>query len=375
MLHIDIPTHADLRSLLEARHPASLSLYLRTTPITQDIDAARIEMKNLARTGIEQLREGSIHKKELLAIEEAIDDLIEDDEFWRFQANSLAVYATPERVLSFRLPNALVPMVEAGDRFYVKPLLRAITVSQSAFVLALAQNAVRLVEVSADMPAFTVTVPDLPTDAASTVRKASILGRQASGRLQGSEGQKVHLRKYARMIDQALRDVLHGRETPLILASTQPMDGIYRSVNTYAHLVAETMEGNPDKITDAELAQSARDVLDRQHKAELQRLAEEFAQRSKQGRTTTDVAQAARAAVFGAVSVLWVDIDAVVGGTLNEEDGSVTFAEDGGGSASHLGVVDQIAAHAWLSGARVLGERRADIPGGGSLAAILRYPA
>lgn len=60
----------------------------------------------------------------------------------------------------------------------------------------------------------------------------------------------------------------------------------------------------------------------------------------------------------------------VLPGTVGE-DGEVTLAS--GPSASSYGVVDEIAGRALLNGARVLGVRREDIPGGGSLAAILRY--
>jgi hypothetical protein len=37
-------------------------------------------------------------------------------------------------------------------------------------------------------------------------------------------------------------------------------------------------------------------------------------------------------------------------------------------------VVDEIARRAWLAGGRVLAVRRDEIPGEGSVAAILRYP-
>lgn len=74
-----------------------------------------------------------------------------------------------------------------------------------------------------------------------------------------------------------------------------------------------------------------------------------------------------RAATFGAIGTLVVDIDDEETGTVNE-DGSINI-----GDGSH-GLLDQIAALALATGARVLGERRKDIPGGGSFAAILRYP-
>jgi len=369
MLYVDIPTRADVQRLGAVRAAACVSIYLPTTPLTQDAQADRIALKNLAGSAIEQLRTLGTHKAEVVAIEEALADLVDDDEFWRFQARSLAVLATAAETLTFRLPNTLQAVSLAGERFFIKPLLRALTVSQSAYVLALAQGAVRLVEVSGDLPTVTVKVEGLPSDVASAVGKASIQDRSQAGRIQGTEGQKVRMRQYARLVDQALRGLLAGSETPLILAAAQPLDAIFRSVCSYPHLVAESIEGNPEKTPDEDLGQASRALLDRFHRAELSDLRSLFDARGAQGRTTTDIAQAAKAATFGAVATLLVDIDDVVPGNI-DDDGRVSF--DAASQSSH-GVVDQIAARALASGARVLGLRRADIPGGGSLAAILRY--
>ena len=371
MLHVDIPSRSDIERLVAVRAPACVSIYLQTTPLTQQAQGDRIELKNLGRDALDQLRALGADRRSVASIEEAVDDLVDDDEFWRFQANSLAVLLTPETARTFRLPNRLEPLVEVSDRFHIKPLLRSITVSQSAFVLALAQGSVRVVEVSADMPAVAVKVDGLPSDVASAVGKASILDRSPSRRIQGSEGQKVRLRQYARQVDHALRDLLGGRETPLILAATAPLDSIYRAVNTYPHLVDEGISGNPEARSDADLAQAARGILDGLFRAELESLHRLFETRTVQGRTTTDIAHAARAAAWGAVAVLLVDIDETVPGLVDDE-GRVEFGE--AGSARTYGVVDEIAARSLLAGARVLGVRRGDIPGGGSLAAILRYP-
>lgn len=52
-------------------------------------------------------------------------------------------------------------------------------------------------------------------------------------------------------------------------------------------------------------------------------------------------------------------------------DGAVTFSESA--NAMNYGVVDEIASRVIRSGGRILGVHKADIPGGKSLAAILRY--
>ncbi|MCZ7631281.1 MAG: hypothetical protein M5U19_20515 [Microthrixaceae bacterium] len=45
-----------------------------------------------------------------------VDD---DDEFWIDQADSLAIFASPDRFTTHRLPNHLTAMVEVSDRFHI----------------------------------------------------------------------------------------------------------------------------------------------------------------------------------------------------------------------------------------------------------------
>jgi hypothetical protein len=368
MLHVDIPTRADLESLIHDRGPVRVSLYLPTTPLTQQAQADRVAFRNLAGEALAQLADHD--KREVRALEELLLDLVDDDDFWDTQANGLAVFATPAGLRSFRLPTRLTSLAEVSDRFHIKPLLRVMTVPQSAFVLALTADSVRVIEVFPDMPAHAVKVEGMPKDAASAAGRASIKERSPSGRIQGAEGMKVRLGQYARKVDQALREFLAGRDLPLILVATEPLLSIYRLVQSYPHLAATAVTTNPDAMSDGELAASARAVLDELFREELDGIRGLFEQRKGEHRTTTDVAQAARAATYGAVQKLLVDIDEVLPGTV-AEDGEITLAA--GPSAASYGVVDEIAGRALLTGARVLGVRREDIPGGGSLAAILRY--
>jgi len=371
VLHTDIPTRSDIESLLTARTPGSVSIYLPTTPVSIDIGASRIELKNLAGTAIDQLRAVDFEKREVAAIADNLDDLIDDDAFWLHQAHSLAIFATPTGVRTYRLPNRINALVEVSDRFHVKPLLRAVSFPQAAFVLALAQGSVRLVAISADLPSQDVAVEGLPADVASAVGKSSITDRSASGRLQGAEGQKLRMTQYARQIDQAIRPVLTGSDLPLILAATDPLDAIYRSVNSYPRLAATAIVGNPEGRSAADLATAGRTVLDALYAADLVAVRERFEALRSQGRSATDIVDAARAATYGAVDTLLVDIDAVVPGQVDETTGAVTF--DDGDDAIDYGIVDEIARRAYLSGARVLGVRAEDIPGSGPVAAILRY--
>jgi Bacterial archaeo-eukaryotic release factor family 11 len=369
-LHTDIPPRSEVERLLTVRAPGCISIYLPTSVITQDAQADRIELKNLAASAIRQLDASGAAPTLIAGVRDGLGDLVDDDDFWAVQARSLAVFAAADWVRTYRLPNRLSSVVEVADRFYLTPLLRAVTFPQAAFVLALAAGSVRLVEVTPEGPPYTVDVPGMPTDAASSVGKSSITERSPIRRIQGSEGQKIRLSQFARKVEQAVRGVLSGLELPLILAASEPLDSIYRSLNSYPHLVERGIRGNPEGMPDERLAAAARPVLDEVYAAELSAVRDLFELRFQQGRASTDVATVARAANHGAIDTLFADIDVKLPGFIDDDTGAIEFAQD---DAASYGIVDEIARQVLLSGGRVLAVRAADVPHGGPVAAILRY--
>jgi len=371
MLHIDLPTRDEIARLARTRADACLSIYLRTTPVTQETQASRIEFGNLLREAERQLAEAAFDKRRLAKLMEPLRDLVDDDEFWKYQANSLAVFATPDRTRTYRLANDLTSMVQVADRFHLKPLLRARTFDHGAYVLALSENAVSLVRMHAGLPPEKVKVPDLPASAAAAAGKSTLNDRTFSGRIHASEGQNVRFQQYVRKVDAALRPVLAGQDLPLVLAATGRLADIFRQMNGYPHLLDGGIVESPDRLGEQELAEKARPVLDAAYAAEIGELRALYAERAGSGRATSDISSAARAATFGAVDTLLVNIDSVVPGFVDDETGAVTFVEVD--DAAAYGVVDEIAARALGQGARVLGVRKEDLPEGEELAAILRY--
>ena len=371
MLHLDVPTHAELTWLLDARSAASVSIYLPTTPITVDVGASRIELKNLATAARARLDQAGTAAGDVARIAEALDDLIDDDDFWAYQAHSLAIFATPGSLVTFRVANRLSSRVEVSDRFFVKPLLRAATFPPAAYVLALAQGSARLFEVAPDVPVDELRVDGMPRDAASAVGRSSIGDRSPSGRIQGSEGQKVRLAQYARAVDLAIRPIVAGGDLPLILAATEPLASIFRGVTSAPGLLADGIPGNPEGRAATELASAARSIIDGHHLAALASVLDRYAELVPAGRAAADLATVARAATHGAVDTLLVDIDADVPGAIDPETG--VASQDAAASGSAHGITDELVRHTWAAGGRVLAVRAEDIPDGRPFAAILRY--
>ena len=391
MVHIDIPTVEEFKALAQIKGESCVSLYLPTSPLVENIRANRIAFRDIAREALAQLREAGADKRKIAVFEERFEHLaglehdVQDedkirklqrakpdpfDTFWHYQANGLAVLSTPGLMRMFRLPNPPKPLAEVADRLHLTPLIRAMTSPHDIFVLALAEESVRLVHVFANFPPVRLQIPDLPRNAEEATRRPSFHVRAPRRRLQNLEGEKVLLHKYVSKVGQVVHSALAGLNVPLVLAADEPIASLFRSLNAYPKLVDEMIEGNPDQTTDAELEDAAIPILDRLYSRELKAAIALYDQ-LKPRRATTDVSYAAHAATAGAIDQLLVDLDAVVPGLVSDIDGSVIYSASD--DAETYSVVDEVARRALCTGARVLGARSEELPDRAPLAAILRY--
>lgn len=369
MLHNDIPTLAQVEALANAQGGWRVSLYLTSGVTAQEAEIARIALKDETKAAVTELEAAGVTAREVAAIREHLDDIIDDAAFWAAQSRSLAVFVDAERAVTFRLPNRLTPHVAVADRYLVKPLLRALSFPQAAHVLTLSQTDIRLLAITPDDKPRRVDASDLPEDFEAAVRHHFHAGQTVAGRMQGEEGEKTRLRQFARIVDRGVRAAIGGSQLPVILAASEPLDGIFRSVSTLPQLAEQGIPGNPESHTDAQLGDAAREILDGLYAAELTNIAAAVSANSSAGKSATDLSELAHAAAFGAIDTLVVDMDATHPGSVNDATGDVTFAD---GDAA-LGVVDDIVRLALASGARVIAVRAGEVPGGGEAAAILRY--
>ena len=78
---------SDIVALATFLGEGCVSIYLRTTPVTPQSQGDRIELKNLASLAAEQLQAAGTDKRSCAAIAEQLDDLVDDNEFWRFKSD------------------------------------------------------------------------------------------------------------------------------------------------------------------------------------------------------------------------------------------------------------------------------------------------
>lgn len=383
---IDLLASHDVARLVGHEGEPCVSLYVPTHRHAPGTDQDQVRFRNLAADARSQLADRGQSSAAADAILAPVEALVADSDFWRYQADGLAVFATSDWSRHFRLPLTFEPQVSVAETFSVRPLLPLLAGDGHFFVLALSRSDVRLFEATR-LTIAELAVESLPAgidDALGPEKPeqqlqlrsgapAGATGRDAifHGHRGGEEDTKEALTRYFRVVDRALAPVLEGETAPLVVAGVAYYLPLYRSASRYAHVADGAVEGAVDRLDATELHRQAWEIVAPHFDEERRGAVDAYGAQLGTGRTANNVLEVVPAACQGRVDTLFVTSEARGSGRYEPHTTTVELSDPPAPGDHDL--VELAVAETLRAAGLVYAVEPGELPGGATLAALLRY--
>lgn len=379
-------TRDELKALSEAQSGWCVSLFMPTHRPAAERQQDLIQFKNLLRQAEARLVAQEMRMTDVQALLSPALQLVGDNLIWRQPSDGLAVFVSPGLFRYYQLPLAFETVVVVAQRFALKPLLPLLGGEERFYVLALSQNAVRLLK-GTRHSVEVVALDGVPQSMAEALRFEEQL-KQTQWHTVGSPGRggpipvfhgqgtgiddtKDRLLRFFQQVDAGLHSTLRDEQSPLILAAVDYLMPIYRQVNSYPHLMEAGISGNPEERSAEELRAAGWSLV-QPHIEKAQQDAIGVYRRYAGGALAShDLPTIVRAAHQGRVQLLLVAAGAQRWGTFDTEaDRVAVHAEP---AADDEDLLDRAAVQTYLQAGDVYVLASDAMPGEMPVAAVFRY--
>lgn len=377
---------SDLRQLTEVNQGPCVTICMPTHVTGADGQQDAIRLKNLAERVEQQLADGWLRAPEARDMLKALRELPGDHDFWGARSHGMALFLDHGSLKHFRVPMQLNELALVNRRFHVKPLLPLLTGGARFFLLALSQHSVRLFE-STEYQIEQIDVAGLPQrmEAALNLDGAD-RGSQSHFAIKGGKGRqssvfhgqggvpnshKDDLAQFFRLIEVALRPVLHDETVPLVLAGVDYLLPIFRSVCNYAHLAKPELAGNCDHLSARQIQEKVWPLVEPLLIEAREKAAAKYRQLAGTGKTSDNIRHALPAAFEGRIEMLFVASDHHLWGVCDEQGRVIDTHNDQQPTDDDL--LDTAAVQTLLHRGSIYVVERRDVPSSEPLAAVLRF--
>ena len=358
-----------------------------TVPLESAPNQSRFELTRLkvaTRQAEQQLAAAfGLGEAEVRTIFEPVRNLDQDAMKLEEYGGSLVIFRSLDSVRIYQSRTRFDESVVVGSHFHVFPLIHELQVAEQVFyILALSQKHVRLLRCTPttseeiQLPAGTPTSLEqwLNTRAPNSAPEHGAVRQSDEGLTGGSftsthdrDNKDEHIANFFRVINKSVFDLLRGQKHPLVLCGVEYELAMYRQINTYPQLHEGGVAGSPESLKGGEM-----------HSRALETVQEFFAGPAKKAlaswddiggteRVATGLDQVVKAAFEARVAALFAAENARVMGYFDRNALRVTKGEP------QDDLINAAALQTLAFGGDVFILNPAHVPGGGQVAAILRF--
>ncbi len=381
---MNLLSKTEIENLFNFKDRLCVSIYLPTEKAGRETRQNSIRFKSLLQEAESKLMDSGLTTSEADEFLQEAKTLIDNYDFWQHQVEGLACFLTQNETRYYRLPESFTELVEISDRFYLKPLLPLITRDNEFYLLALAQNEIRLFKGNK----YSLQQLDLPENVPASLAEAlqyddpekQLQSHSANsdrnlifhGQGVGTTDNKNEILRYFQQIDRGLNSLLEQAQIPLILAGVDYLLPLYREANSYAQLLSEGVIGNPEHLSPEELHQKAEPVIQSHFHQVKQQAKKQYQELLTTKQASADLKQIIPAACGGQVDTLFIATNLQCWGKFEPETNLLEI--NNSSTQDNLDLLDFAAIHTFLQGGMVYLMPKEQMPNTESVAAIFRYP-
>ena len=385
-----------LRELLDEPGGSAVSIYLPTSRSSSEADADRLRFRAALDRARELLStEGDGAGDDASGMLEELEPLTKDTEFWRYQADGLAVFVSAGLRRMYRVPTQVPELVVVGPTFHTRPLIEHLQAPDRYWVLGLSQKKIRLWEGTA-RGATPVDLTGLPRNLLDALgfefeRDYEIVHRMKAGPSRGEQGRGGHtpvfhghgaakeetedeLRLFFKKVDEGLQQMLSDEIGPVVLAAVEHYHPLYRSVSKLQNLTDAGITANVNEWTADQVHEKAWPIAKEKALEKVDEALELWESSYGRGKGEMDLANLGKLAVAGRLRLLLTERDRRVWGTLDRNTGALEIVQEGGDDPDNHAVdlLDELAELVILRGGRAMVLSSERIPTETGVAGVLR---
>ncbi|MEX1010912.1 MAG: hypothetical protein WDZ29_02505 [Balneolaceae bacterium] len=371
----------DIRDLNSKSEELNITITLPTHRKGEEVQQAPIRLKNLVNRVQKDLKERGMKDREIEEYLGKARELISDLKFWNHTDKGLALYINSSLFKSMQLPYDLKENTSVSDQFLLTPLFPMVSLEGTWTMLSLNLNNIRLLrctrnemtditpeDIITSMDEFLEEKPEahLQFHTGASGKEAMYFGHGGN-----DEDRKVQAEKYLRGVEESVSRKLRGIENePLILAGTEEVTALYRSINKYNRVLDESVKGNPDDYGESPLLNAGWEIIRDYFLRDMYSAIDQFDD-SESSRTSENLTEIVEATLMGKTDTLLIARHEEMWGWVNEETHSVNITANR--RAEDRELLNWTAIQAMEQGGRVFVLPREEMPGQTTVAALFRY--
>ena len=321
---------------LKGQAETSISIYQPTHRYRPENQQDPIRFKNLLQKVHKELSKKH-DANEVKKMLEPLEKLEGDRPFWAHAGDGLALFATKDRVIAYRLQRPVPELAIVSDSFHIKPLIRVFQSADRYHLLGVNRQQFKLFEGNR----YGIEEVEIPEELAKTKEEAlgdqvteSYLGTGNSGgaagtaMMHGHGGKKdeidIDIERYFRYVDRTIADnYSKPMKLPLYLVTLAEYQTEFKELSHNPHLQAEGIKSDFEALDLEQLRKQAWELVEPTYIQKTKDLVDNFENAKASDQGSSDIKEIAKAASEDRIKRLMLEDGYLYPGKIDLETGEI----------------------------------------------------